>query len=782
MIGRPVRSSAQADAPSPVHPAVPACSERAAGVLAEILDLPEPERGAKLAQLADETLRGEVVRLLAFAEAADRAGFLADDPPDLADPPAPGPEAARPERIGPYRVLGRLGEGGSGVVYLAESAAPLFRRVAVKVSRASLSGDAASRAAIEAEALAALNHHGIAQVFDTGVLDDGRRWTACELVEGERINEAAAGLNWRQRVELLLQAADALHHAHQRGVIHRDLKPSNLLVVAGRGEPSLKMIDFGVARLIRPRGVTGPVTETGLLVGTLAYMAPEQLAGRNADARADVYGLGLVACEVLTGKPPPGRSGGLTQITRASQSPVRVRLSDCAGRERDLEAIIAKATEPGPAARYPSAQHLAEDLRRVLDREPVLARRAGVVRRLRLYAARHPSQTAAGLAVGAVIAALVTALAVSRARLSTELADQRSLFNELVTDSLEGLREVRGTREQRLAMIGALLDRVSRRLAHNPDDPDLRALQARLLRERGDIAGALGHHDQAMADLARSHRLYEALTSEGFGGPAMGRLHAESLIRLGDVRLEREGGTAVKAVMKLYCDAMAIQGALLRDHPHDVALRDDYCWSYDRVSGVADNWSLFTEDEVEAWLHRRIRAGEELLRDTPGRPLSLYNLAIGHLRHAKFLGLRARHEESERAVEIGLAYIRDAVRAEPHRAAFVQGHMDLLYWQVRTLLELERHDDAASAAALFVAVAREQARLLPHDVMTETSFFNALDQAAGACVRMGRRAEARAYAEEALGRLNVVRSVVQAASLPGYDHAEARLRAWARAE
>jgi serine/threonine protein kinase len=748
-------------------------------VLGELLETPPEQRAARLDQLAgsDPPLRAAVAELLALSEAADRAGFLDTGGDGRGEPGSFGEQLADlPENIGPYKVLARLGEGGTGVVYLAESPAPMHRRVAVKLARSSVRSRVASRADIEAEALASMNHPGIAQVFETGVLDDGRRWTACELVDGDWISKAASSSGWRTSVELLALAAEAVHHAHQRGVIHRDLKPSNLLVLRDAALPCVKVIDFGVARLLSASSGADAVTEPGLLVGTLAYMSPEQLGGTAVDARTDVYGLGLVAAEMLTGTSPPGRAGGLAELMTAAQRPVRVRLKGCGGHERDLEAVIETATNPDPAFRYPSMQHLADDLRRVLANEPVTARRPSPLWRLRLYASRHPWSFSATVVACMVITGLVVALSLSRGKLSAEVNDQRQLIGELVTDTLLGLRDIRGTSEQREAMVNTLFERLARRLAENPSDPDLRSMQARLLRERGDIAASLGRFENAMNDLTRSREVYAQLADERFGGFGLGRLHAEAIVRIGDVVLERDRAAGVAEAMRLYREAMAVQESLIREYPNELGLRDDLCWSYDRIGDLGDKWQALPDAELEAWLNQRVVLSESLLALNPERAHSRYNLATGHLRLARFLGVRARNEASAAAVAEGLPHIWAAVQAEPDRTMFVQILVSMLGWDVRTLVTLGRHGEVPAAVQKYVDTARAQVRLQPGDVASEGIFISVLGQAARTLLEIERHEEARLYAQEGLDRLPDLKAIVSPSRVSELDEEEAFLR------
>lgn len=200
------------------------------------------------------------------------------------------------------------------------------------------------------------------------------------------------------------------------------------------------------------------------------------------------------------------------------------------------------------------------------------------------------------------------------------------------------------------------------------------------------------------------------------------------------------------------------------------------CWSYDRIGDLGDKWSALPDAELEPWLRERIRLGEQLLAADPTRALSRYNVATGHLRLARFLGLRDRSEESAAAVAAGLPHIRAAVRAEPHRTMFVQVQIGMLSWETTTLLRMGRYDAVPTAVAEMVDVARAHARLLPGDVMAEGALVSALTQAAGTLSDIGRPEEIRAYATAALERLQVFRTVVSPLRHPELDANEAFLR------
>ncbi len=314
-----------------------------------------------------------------------------------------------PERIGPYRLIRRIGGGSSGEVYEAEQDDPR-KRIALKILRVE-SSSARARFEREAEILARLRHAGIAQVFKSGVHEDGPLlWIALELVPSARSITTYCreeGLPPRDRLELFAHVCDAMNHAHSNGVIHRDLKPDNILVDP-EGNP--KLIDFGIARLADPAATVLTTTlPPGTILGTIAYMSPEQWQGdaRNDDVRTDVYSLGVVLFELLAGCPPFDLSGlsirEAMRVVHASNPPDPASID--ARLRGDLNAIILKAMARDRSDRYQWAEALAADIRSHLAGEPTTARSPGRWQRLGAWIGRHPvwSAATASLAVAATI-------------------------------------------------------------------------------------------------------------------------------------------------------------------------------------------------------------------------------------------------------------------------------------------------------------------------------------------------------------------------------------------
>ncbi|MFO1494393.1 MAG: serine/threonine-protein kinase [Lysobacterales bacterium] len=349
-------------------------------LLEQAMALPAAKRTAWLdLQISDADMRA-ALRLM-VADAGDDG----DDGDEGSFDPASATSALPPE-IGRYRVLRELGRGGMGVVYLAEQTAPR-RQVAIK--RLSITSEPGLRARFvrEAELLARLSHPGIARVIEAGVDAVGHPYLVMEYVAGVDLATFAAPLPRTRRIELLTQIADAVEHAHARGIVHRDLKPSNILVTAA-GEP--KVLDFGISQEL---GVSSTLTQTGMLMGTPAYMSPEQAAGlATADARSDVYALGVIGYELLADRLPLPVSG-LTPLEAlrviGQDTPLPLARLDPSLRG-DLDTVIGTALAREPGLRYGSAGAYADDLRRVLAHEPIRARKPGAWRRLWLYTRRQP--------------------------------------------------------------------------------------------------------------------------------------------------------------------------------------------------------------------------------------------------------------------------------------------------------------------------------------------------------------------------------------------------------
>ena len=345
--------------------------------------------------------------------------------------------------IGRYRLVERLGEGGCGVVYLAEQQEPVCRKVALKIIRLGMDTERViARFEMERQALAMMDHPNIAQVLDAGATESGRPYFVMELVPGVKITDYCNehGLDTSKRIELFIQVCLAIQHAHQKGILHRDIKPSNILVTEQDGVPVPKVIDFGIAKAVEGRLADTSFTICDQFIGTPAYMSPEQaeMSGLDVDTRSDIYSLGVLLYELLTGRPPFDAKelagSGVDEMRRTLRErepspPSRVLLSldrkeladiasrHCAEPSRliaslrgDLDWIVMKALEKDRQRRYPTASGLASDIQRYLVDEPVTARPPSRIYRFSKLVRRNRA-TFAGIA--AVAVALILGLGTS---------------------------------------------------------------------------------------------------------------------------------------------------------------------------------------------------------------------------------------------------------------------------------------------------------------------------------------------------------------------------------
>lgn len=336
-----------------------------------------------------------------------------------------------------YRLLDKLGEGGFGLVYRAEQVKPLHRLVAIKLLKAGVtSSDILGRFAIEKQTLAIMEHPNIAKVLDAGETDMGAPFFAMELVKGRSITSYCKqnDFDMRQRMALFIPVCQAVHHAHQKGIIHRDLKPGNVMVTDEDGKAVPKVIDFGIAKVLEGEG-SGHTIATGVdqLVGTPGYISPEQIEHGSAhmDTRSDVYALGAILFELVCGKP-------LVTPSDIAQKPIHILLREIAEKDApkpstiepsvqgDIDWIALKALERDPNRRYASADELANDLKRFLDYEPIVARPPSRGYLISRFVRRHRVGVAAAAAVAfAVIAGGITSTAMyfkaERNRIAAEL-------------------------------------------------------------------------------------------------------------------------------------------------------------------------------------------------------------------------------------------------------------------------------------------------------------------------------------------------------------------------
>jgi serine/threonine protein kinase len=513
--------------------------EREVEVFEAALELPPGQREAFVAQASggDPALL-ERVRALLHAE--DNGGdFLTPITP----PGAPTlPAIEKPgDRIGRYKLLEQIGEGGCGVVYMAEQEEPIRRRVALKVIKLGMdTRQVIARFEAERQALALMDHPNIAKVHDAGATEAGRPYFVMELVRGLRITDYCNDkrLPIGKRLELFIQVCQAVQHAHQKGIIHRDLKPSNILVTVNDGVPVPKVIDFGIAKATSGERLTDKTVFTAFhqFIGTPAYMSPEQaeLTSVDIDTRSDIYTLGVLLYELLTGQTPFDAAellrAGLDEMRRTlrEKEPARpsTRLSTLSADQLaatahlqgleppklvslvrgDLDWIVLKCLEKNRARRYETANALLIDIQRHLSNEPVTARPRSRLYEFQKTVRRHKAGFAAA---AAVVAALFLGLGVATWSLAKEKqarwradreAAKSSQTTRVLEDMLGGIdpkmaqeRDTTLLRE----MLGQTATRVSRDLTNQP------LVEAHLESTIANIYATLGDFPKA-EQMARS--------------------------------------------------------------------------------------------------------------------------------------------------------------------------------------------------------------------------------------------------------------------------------------
>jgi serine/threonine-protein kinase len=664
------------------------------------LDRPPEERAAFLDDACggDDALRNEVEALLAAD--ANPPPFLEEDAAAAAAPLLAGDDAVAPvpdTQVGPYRLIEQIGEGGMSVVYRAERADGHFdQHVALKLLPRYFETDRRrARFRAERQILADLEHPNIAGLLDGGVTDAGRPYLVMEYVDGAPITMYCAthDLPLDARLNLLQAVCRAVQHAHQRLVVHRDLKPGNILVTDTDEGPRVKLLDFGIAKLLDPTDTTWtrPMTRTGEHWMTPEYAAPEQVRGGAITTATDVYQLGVLAYELLTYERPFDVSGKpLTEVERiiVETTPARPSTAlqsymDEAGTEAarptepkawrrlrgDLDTIVMKALRKEPERRYSSAEAFADDLDRFLNGHPVHARPATVRYRMQKFVQRHRTGVTLATAAAVLLVAFVAALAYQRtvAVQERDRAAQEADKAEQVSAFLVSLFESNAPEEARGDTVTAreLLNRGIARAEALDDQP---LVQAQMFSVIGEVRRAYGNYASADSLLSRALQIRR----DQHDGP-----HPEVVQSARELAVLRMDQGAFEAADSLLQSAIDMLRAL-HDGPHAelaIALSDR--------STLHSQQGNYTDAEA---LAQEALAMRRALFDPPHEAIAagLNNLAAVYYRLNRLGEAAPLYEES-------LAMYRELLGEDHPRVATLLNNLANLYDSLDQLDKAERY-------------------------------------------------------------------------------------------
>ncbi len=693
------------------------------------------------------------------------------------------------QTIGRYKLLEKVGEGGCGVVYVAEQIEPVRRRVALKVIKLGMdTKQVVARFEAERQALALMDHPNIAKVLDAGATDTGRLYFVMELVRGIRITEYCDqhNLTTRERLDLFIKVCQAIQHAHQKGIIHRDIKPSNIMVTLHDGVPVPKVIDFGIAKATEGRLTDATVyTQLHQFIGTPAYMSPEQaeMSGLDIDTRSDIYSLGVLLYELLTGRTPFDAQelvkGGLEAIRRRIREvePPRpsTRLSTLQGEaltstakqhgtqsmhllkliRGDLDWIVMKCLEKDRARRYDTANGLAMDLRRHLQNEPIVARPPSTAYRLQKVWRRHKAAvTAAALMASVLVAA--TGLSVwqaLRAGRAETLAKQRLVESEAISKFLtQVFQSPDPARDGRTITVAETLGAAAKKLENDlAGEPARRAeLQATIASTYyalGLYREAIPLHEKvrdyylvtsgpqrpntlgAMHDLAGSYdhagRRKEALKLREealtLRRKVDGPEHPDTLLAMGELAISYTGAGRRDEALKLEEAVLALRRKVSGpEHFETLTAMNNLATSY-VTAGRRDEALKLLEEALE--LRRKVNGAEH-----PHTLVAMNNLAVSY-------ALAGRRNEALKLREQVLALRRKVLGAE---------HPDTI---LGMSLLADSYDEAGHRDEALKL--REEALALRRNVSRPEDTAVAMQSLAISCTEAGRHPEAIALLGQA---------------------------------
>jgi serine/threonine protein kinase len=672
---------------------MPAPARTAKDVFDQALELDSAEdRNAFLDRVCAETpdvrLKVEAL-LLAYHEAGSQFLKMPEVPSDLTGAYVPSPETsgdfqvepathddhptARPvehetgtgEQIGPYRLVEKLGEGGMGAVYRAQQEKPIRRQVALKLIRPGLNNSRIlARFDAERQALAMMEHDSIARVFDAGTTTSGQPYFVMELISGQTLNQFCKdhALTVRDRLRLFLAICQAVQHAHQKGIMHRDLKPSNILVATADGKLVPKIIDFGLAKAIEQQLTDhDDQTQAGNILGTWKYMSPEQadVDEKGIDTRTDVYSLGVVLYELLTGTVPiemGKQKGGYGELQRRIKEEVPPKPSDRlaaakealaqAAAERrtnpaalikevrgELDWITLKAVEKDPARRYQTARDFAADVERFLNDEPVEACPPSRRYRFGKFVRRNRVLVGTGAAVFAALLLGMVGLSVGLVRANIAMAKERRAKekeHEALKLTWAGIRALVHERfkpgEEEKGIFESMLEGMKQLALEETDSSkEGREIAAETAYRMGSLSELLDRKGEAELYYRQAIKLYQPMASD-FPGEQLyrselGRCTFDLATLLLGIQRPSEAETA-------YREAIGLFRKLVAESPAVPAYRSQLGDACNNLGALFRTGKKLKE--AEEMFREAVALGEKVRSESPDNRSYLISLAAGY--------------------------------------------------------------------------------------------------------------------------------------------------------
>jgi non-specific serine/threonine protein kinase/serine/threonine-protein kinase len=655
-------------------------------------------------------------------------------------------------RLGPYEIVARLGEGGMGQVFLARRADGQYEgRVAIKIMREGVASEfLLSRFRTERQILAALHHPNIAQLLDGGTMPDGRPYIVMEHVSGSSIDRFCHmhAMPVTGRLRLFLKVCDAVQHAHQYLIVHRDLKPSNI-IITGDGNP--KLLDFGIAKLLRPEFFPGSAAETRLDVRLLTpeYASPEQVRGEMITTASDVYSLGVVLYELLTGRRPHASTSEPRQVERAicedEAPPLATSITESPSaygeptveslRQRlrgDLEAILAKALRKEPAKRYETVDQFAADIQRHLDGLPVEARRGSLRYKTGKFIRRHQWAVAAGVTALALLCGgtLTTVWQWRRAEQERALAQRRfnevrKLSNSVLFEIHDSIQRLPGSLPARKLVVQRALEFLDGLSKDASDDPSLleevaMAYQAAANIQRSRLSSSLGDTEGARASFRQSLELAQRVRARFGDRPDTLRALALAHYGLGDMQAV-EGH--MSEALPLYRTGLDFARQAAAKAPQQLPLRRLPLLGFRKVGDMltAANQSDAAGQQYQAaaeWMQAMTR---EFPPAAIQRDVMVTSVILG-----QYLDQRGRAAEANVRYEQALGQVKRILQADPANAQVRRDGFVLAVRQGRNFVRLKQLADAQRQAQAALDAARTLQEGNPADLQAKFDYAEAL--------------------------------------------------------